>query len=73
MLVYKCDCNNCDNTTTDKVEDWLTIGSTQGDSLFIENGLKNNRLIMMNNHGNLHFCSKECLVDTLFLSQPPQD
>ena len=69
MKVYKCDgesYNNgkCDNQI-EKLDGWLSIGS-ESDKLFIENNLPNRRLISLSNHADLHFCSKNCLIDFLF-------
>ena len=69
MKVYKCDGRNlkgedCQNTSSD-AKYWLTIGSTNN-SLLVKNNLSNNRLAEMNNHNDIHFCSKECFTNRFF-------
>ena len=64
---YTCDGHlpNGDNCqrATHNVKHWLTI---IGEDISIKNGLPNNRLIEMNNHEDLHFCSKECFMNLFF-------
>jgi len=68
MLIYKCDGVNC-KSESDNINTWLTIGSSDS-SLRANNGLANQRLVNMNNHRDIHFCSKKCFVGYFFLASP---
>lgn len=70
MKLYKCDGinsngNECQKATS-TTEFWLTIGSDDN-SLFIKNNLPEVRLLEMNKHTDIHFCSKECFINRFFM------
>lgn len=72
MIKYVCDGRNnegddCKNSATE-ITEWLTIASDNR-SLSITNNLKENRLISMYKHSDLHFCSKACFINLFFMNK----
>lgn len=70
-ITYICNGPDCNQKTTDP-EPWLTIGSDK-DSLYIANGLVDRKLITMDNHEDIHFCSKQCLIACFFVKEGLQN
>ena len=67
-IIFSCDGDGCKRTTTRDADDWLSIGTADDteSGLFAKNGLPEHRLISMDNHDDLHFCSKECFYNYFF-------
>lgn len=66
MKIYRCDNIDCKDETDDIKENrWIEI-SSKGNSLAIKNYTKDAKLIEMARHYNIHFCSKNCLVNSFF-------
>jgi hypothetical protein len=61
-------CNTCEKEySTDK--EMLRIGDYQEDNLFIRNPFPNSRLLAMDNHDAIHFCSKACFMEFFFIDE----
>lgn len=67
MIVFECD--NCKKTSENENE-FICIGSDTGKVLRMKNKLSNAKLLEMNSHRDIHFCSKKCLCDYLFKPEP---
>jgi len=71
-IIYSCDGNYCENQTHDiKLNNWVEIGS-DNNTLFINNHLKQRRLISLSRHTTIHFCSSKCLTE-FFVSDNEQE
>lgn len=67
MKIYQCDGANCPNVNNDpKATGWLTVGSTNGQSLSIINELPTCLETKFFNYDDMHFCSKKCFLDKVF-------
>lgn len=65
MTYHECDNINCKSNTTDLSQIWITIGSKNGNDLKIKNNHPF-RGYQKDNHRDIHFCSKPCLIDYFF-------
>jgi hypothetical protein len=77
-LHYSCDCADC-NHEVENLKDWLSIGSTDEESLVIINNIKASRkVISLGKNKDLHFCSVQCFQEYFFypkgvdIKVPPQ-
>lgn len=69
MKETKWYCDGCNREFSNEHE-LLTFGSSDGQTLLINNNLKLNGtqgLRSMSNHSDIHFCSPECLHSFLFV------
>lgn len=63
ITTYKCDNDECGNETNNiKIDGWLEIGS-EDNTLFINNHLKNKKLISLARYKGIHFCSSKCFIN----------
>lgn len=66
-VTYKCDNEDCGKQTEFlQTNEWIEIGS-EDDKLFINNFIRDAKLVSANNFSSMHFCSKSCLLNRLFL------
>lgn len=64
LITYKCD--KC-GKSRDTEPEWLEIGSHAEYQLYIKNPLPGHKIISMDNHSAIHFCSKDCFIDYFFI------
>lgn len=70
-IIFTCD--GCCQKFINSNETLMTIGSEDGKSLLIRNNLKHRRMMEMNRHGDIHFCSQTCFVNYFFHDDPFRD
>jgi hypothetical protein len=62
-ITYICDNSQC-GTETNNIEKskWIEIGS-ENNTLFVNNYLKDRKLIQLQKYDQIHFCSSKCLIE----------
>ena len=69
-ITYKCDNQECNNQTKDiEYDKWIEIGS-ENNTLFVNNHLKDKKLISLARYEHIHFCSSKCLSKYFFDDTP---
>jgi hypothetical protein len=70
ITTYHCDGPNCSSRVDDDLtgQKWLSI-EPEGGKLRIKNNCENRKLIAIDRHSGIHFCSEMCFINKFFYTE----